>query len=662
MTEPQPAAVVGAGKWWGPISSVLSLYPGSPKAVFRLVAIGSLLGFAACGGGGGGGDSGIPVTMTLTATVMSASKVDVSWTPATTLPTRYDLYVNGTFLGFVTSTRQSLTGLAASTRYCYVVYAVYFPFGALERSTEACATTLADLPPGAPGGVSATAVSPARIDLAWSAATDDWGISSYRIDRDGVQLAAATGLGYVDASVNPAISYCYTVTAIDSGGNASIPSTPAACATTPADNIAPVAPSGLSVTANGVDVALRWNASTDNGAVASYLVYRNGVLVQTLPALAGVSTVTATDLMLAQYTQYCYQVIARDRAGNDSLLSNRACTTTSWMTVTVDSGVATLWTSIVVDASGVLHISYYDGAFTGPNQQVGSVKYATTGSGTWQIATVDSVAPTVYASISLVVNSDGSVHIGYYDFATQFRLRHAMKTSGTWIAETVVANALNVTTVSMARDTADNLHIVYNPNGNVTYTTNAAGPWSNEVIGNNGVIFGNATTCAIAIDASGRAHVGYYDFSIRGLKYATNASGPWTTQTVDVLADVGPHTAIAVDAAGSVHLSYYDVSNGDLKYATNATGAWAVQTLDSVGDVGGFSAIALDATGRVHISYTDATDRSLKYATNASGSWQTFGIDSSVAVTGYTSIAIDPAGKVHISYRGGTGLRYATNR
>jgi len=426
--------------------------------------------------------------------------------------------------------------------------------------------------------------------------------------------------------------------------------------------MAPAAPSGLSAIADGENVALSWNASTDDGAIASYLVFRDGALLQTVPAPAGTGPIQVSDSMLAQFTQYCYQVIARDRGGNDSPPSNRACTTTSWKLATVDAGAGVEWTSIAVDASDFLHIGYYDGTFTGTNQQVGAVNYASNAAGAWQTATVDSVAPTVYGSLSLLAASDGSVHIAYYDFANSFRLRHAMKAAGSWIFETIAANALNVTTVSMARDAANNLHVVYNPGGIVTYTTNAAGPWASQVIGNNSVIYGGATTCAIAMDASGNVHVAYYDFSVPGLSYATNATGSWVTQTVDVQADVGPHVAIAVDAAGTVHLSYYDASNGDLKYAANGTGSWVTQTLDSAGDVGKFTAIALDAAGRAHISYTDATDRTLKYATNASGSWLTYAIDSSAPVGGYTSIAIDSGGKAHISYRGGSRLRHATNR
>lgn len=82
--------------------------------------------------------------------------------------------------------------------------------------------------------MSATTLSPARIDLAWTAAADDWGIASYRAHLDGVLLTTTAAVAYIDTSAYPATSYCYTVTAVDTSGNASPPSN-RICAATPAD-------------------------------------------------------------------------------------------------------------------------------------------------------------------------------------------------------------------------------------------------------------------------------------------------------------------------------------------------------------------------------------------------------------------------------------------
>jgi hypothetical protein len=328
------------------------------------------------------------------------------------------------------------------------------------------------------------------------------------------------------------------------------------------------------------------------------------------------------------------------------------------------------WTSIAVDANDKLHIAYYDGRFTGSNQQVGTVNYATNLSGTWQTVAIDSVAPTIYGSLSLLVNTDGNLHAAYYDF-NSYRLRHAMKASGVWIAETIVPNSMNGGNVSMTHDAANHLHLIYRPSGNMTYMTDATGAWTSQVICSHLGYF-DRSTYAIAVGSSGEVHIAYYDYTYPSatgvLKYVTNVSGAWVTETVDSMGDVGMYTAIAIDVSGKAHIAYYDVTNGDLKYATNASGTWVAQSIDSTDNVGLSTAIALDASGYIHISYTDATSHTLKYASNASGTWMTYTVDSTSYVEGYwslnayTSIAIDSEGKVHISYRGDSHLRYATNR
>ena len=53
-------------------------------------------------------------------------------------------------------------------------------------SSIVTATTLAvpdTSPPSAPTGVTATAVSATRIDLGWTASTDDVGVAGYRVER-----------------------------------------------------------------------------------------------------------------------------------------------------------------------------------------------------------------------------------------------------------------------------------------------------------------------------------------------------------------------------------------------------------------------------------------------------------------------------------------------
>ncbi|WP_426571193.1 fibrinogen-like YCDxxxxGGGW domain-containing protein [Aquihabitans sp. McL0605] len=81
--------------------------------------------------------------------------------------------------------------------------------------------------PAAPG-VSASA-STGRVDLTWTAATDDTALGGYLISRDGTTIAATgpTAMGYVDGEVDTTGAHTYVVTAYDTNGNTA-PSGPVA--------------------------------------------------------------------------------------------------------------------------------------------------------------------------------------------------------------------------------------------------------------------------------------------------------------------------------------------------------------------------------------------------------------------------------------------------
>jgi hypothetical protein len=88
------------------------------------------------------------------------------------------------------------------------------------------------VPPSAPGNFAATLVGTDSTALAWTAATDNIGVTGYRIYRGGTLLATTAALSYTDSGLPVASSYAYTVAAIDAAGNEG-PATPAATITTP---------------------------------------------------------------------------------------------------------------------------------------------------------------------------------------------------------------------------------------------------------------------------------------------------------------------------------------------------------------------------------------------------------------------------------------------
>ena len=87
--------------------------------------------------------------------------------------------------------------------------------------------------PTAPTNLAAAAVSSSRVDLNWTAATDNVGVAGYRVTRNGSVIGTTTAATYSDTGLAPQTTYSYSVAAFDAAGNVSAGSTPAS-ATTPA--------------------------------------------------------------------------------------------------------------------------------------------------------------------------------------------------------------------------------------------------------------------------------------------------------------------------------------------------------------------------------------------------------------------------------------------
>jgi chitodextrinase len=135
------------------------------------------------------------------------------------------------------------TGRSPSTSYSYRVRAIDAAGNLGPYSSTATATTPAATdaqPPSAPTGLSASAVSSARIDLSWSAATDNVAVTGYRVERcqgagcsTFAEISQPSGTTFSDTGRSPSTSYSYRVRAMDAAGNLG-PYSSTATATTPA--------------------------------------------------------------------------------------------------------------------------------------------------------------------------------------------------------------------------------------------------------------------------------------------------------------------------------------------------------------------------------------------------------------------------------------------
>lgn len=169
--------------------------------------------------------------------------------------------------------------------------------------------------PSAPANLTGTIVNNNQVQLNWSPATDNVGITGYRVYNGAALLTTVAATTFTTAALPVGQNYTFTVVAIDAAGNSSAASN--AVSITLADTTPPTTPSNLTILSKTpTSVALSWSASTDNSGSLVYDVYSNGIVVGT------VSGTSFTVQGLVSGTNYSLYVKARDASGNVSAASN----------------------------------------------------------------------------------------------------------------------------------------------------------------------------------------------------------------------------------------------------------------------------------------------------------------------------------------------------
>jgi chitodextrinase len=245
-----------------------------------------------------------------------ARSIDLSWTaPSDNVGVAYyQVTMDGAPLADTTATGVSGIAAADGLTHDFSVVAVD---GAGNLGPEA--TTQLTLPdvtaPGAPGSLLAKATGPTSVALTWSAASDNIGVTGYRLTRDGgfVANVAATATAFIDSGVPSDHTYTYALTAIDAAGNEG-PGVSGSVTLVSVDVVAPAAPTGLKASAiGGRRVSLTWLASTDDRpGTIRYKVFRG------TRRIAVVTTLGYVDRP-ASVGWYRYRVKAVDAAGNVSV-------------------------------------------------------------------------------------------------------------------------------------------------------------------------------------------------------------------------------------------------------------------------------------------------------------------------------------------------------
>ncbi|SFT24346.1 fibronectin type III domain-containing protein [Paenibacillus sp. BC26] len=274
----------------------------------------------------------------LTASNATSTGMTLNWNSAvdTTGVTQYRVYQNGLPIANVAGNVQSYSveGLTPETEYSFKVEAVDAAENWSTNGPSVTASTLSATEPGDPdvlapvwtpeASLSAANITKTGLQLAWSTASDNIGVTQYQIYQDGTSIATVAGSinEYTLDGLSSGTAYHFKVEAADAAGNWSTDG-PSATATTlnedeepgNSDILAPVWSKGATFEATNISqtgLQLAWSPADDEVGVTQYRVYQNNVLLATV--LDSVHSYTVTGLTSG--TVYDFKVKAADAAGN----------------------------------------------------------------------------------------------------------------------------------------------------------------------------------------------------------------------------------------------------------------------------------------------------------------------------------------------------------
>lgn len=256
--------------------------------------------------------------------------------------------------------------------------------------------------------------------------------------------------------------------------------------------------------------------------------------------------------------------------------------------------------SLALDDADRPHLSYY-------SAELGFVWYATRNETAWTLHRVERGGSGGYSS--LVLDSGGTPLIAY----TYLNGRPRLATwNGTgWAAENVTAQAISAQHDSLALDATGRPHLAYYDSGSLYYAVREAAEWEVEVVDAEGNV---GRFARLAVDTQNRPHVAYQDVGVDVLRYAVKVGDRWIQEVVDYQGDTGWDLDLYVDADDVPHIAYYERTEADLRYAVRTSLGWTSHLVDSTGVVGWFASLDLDERGLPHISYYDWSGGTIKYA------------------------------------------------
>jgi hypothetical protein len=397
----------------------------------------------------------------LTATAVSSSKINLAWADSANNEDGFKIerktgaagtYVQIATVGANVTSFSNISGLSPNTEYFYRVRA-YNANGNSAFSNEASATTLLSAP-AAPSGLTATAISNTRIDLAWTDNSNNE--DGFKIEiKSGpsgtyteIATISANATSYSSTGLEASSQYFYRVRAFNSVGNSSYSN--AANATTLPDP--PAAPGSLTATTvSNTQINLTWQDNSNNETGFKIESKLNSAVTYTEIATVGANVTSYSNTGLAINTAYTYRVLAYNAGGNSGY-SNTSSATTLPNPPNAPSSLAA-----TVVSNNQINLAWQDNA----SDELGFIVERKTGvDGTYGV--IDTVGPNVkaYASLGLTAS-------------TQYFYRVRAYNAG---GNSAYSNAANATTQTDPPAAPNNLTatVISNHQINLAWTDNAS--------------------------------------------------------------------------------------------------------------------------------------------------------------------------------------------
>lgn len=261
----------------------------------------------------------------LSGSAPTSSTVNLTWNASTDNVgvTGYRVYRNGSSIGTSATTSYSDGGRTGSTTYAYRVAAYDAATNLSGQSSSINVTTPDTIAPSIPTSLSATAVSPSRINLSWGASTDTGGsgLAGYRVYRNGSLIASPTTTTFSDTGRVSNTTYTYRIAAYDHATNTS------------AQSNADSATTWSQVTATVSSTLWRWRKNGTNPTLIDPPVVCSG---------SGGSGIGYT---------FAWQYVSGD---TETTVNSPSSSSTIWSrsVPNVNATYSSVWRCVVTDSSG----------------------------------------------------------------------------------------------------------------------------------------------------------------------------------------------------------------------------------------------------------------------------------------------------------------------